>query len=636
LGLVAAGAWVLGLTALTLPSYPVLPDIGIDPSWQIAIITAFQRHLNFGTDIIWSYGPYGWLDVPYLFDLSLPRLAIVANIGADLLFLSLLAAQLWYRRANVLIWVVVGSIIGLVVEWSAYITFGATITLAAILLLIFAFEAPRAKNQLSAVGSAGALLGLVSLVKGTDLVVSVGVLIVAMAFGFLFKRRYLALTTVAAAFSFLLLWIISREDVTSIPAYVRGIYETASGYSAAMARDHSYSLLLGVSVIILLLLAYGVVIAIFARDRSMAFALSLCVPIAFVAFKEGFVRHTYPSFFEPVLVLLCILAPTVVARSSPSLLLIRSFRPAWWCVAGLIIGILFTTFPGPYFVENRVTTGDNLRKVVLSTYSASSRQQQQDRITTAIKQRYPLPDSYLAVLSGGSVDVMPWDTDLVYGYQLAWNPRPVVQSYGAYTPYLDHADAVHLSSPQAARYILYYFYDYAGELDNRYPLYDEPEAYRALLENYSVVDTSGPLLLERRATPLAGSATALGRSCADLGSWISVPSAGPDQYVYASVEAPYSPVGRVLNTVYKPAELRITFQYGSGSNSPSFRLIGAVAGDGLLMSGYAENLDQFADLFKGRIDNPVTAFQVSVPSGVGDYAGQVCATFVTREMPASV
>ena len=131
-GLVAAPAWVLALTALTLPSYPVLPDIGIDPSWQIGIITAFQHHLNFGTDIIWSYGPYGWLDVPFLFDLSLPRLAIVASICANLLFLSLLAAQLWRRGANVLVWVVVAAIIGLVVEWSAYITFGASITFAAI------------------------------------------------------------------------------------------------------------------------------------------------------------------------------------------------------------------------------------------------------------------------------------------------------------------------------------------------------------------------------------------------------------------------------------------------------------------------------------------------------------------------
>src|SRR5256886_6997531 len=634
-GLVAAPAWVLALTALTLPSYPVLPDIGIDPSWQIGIITAFQHHLNFGTDIIWSYGPYGWLDVPFLFDLSLPRLAIVASICANLLFLSLLAAQLWRRGANVLVWVVVAAIIGLVVEWSAYITFGASITFAAILLLIFAFDARQIRYQLAEVGSAGALLALGSLVKCTDLMEGAGLLVVAVAFCVLFKRRHLAMTAVFALLSFLLLWIVSGAALSSIPAYVRGIYETASGYSAAMSRDYSYSLLLGVSVLLLLLLAYGVLIALFVRDQTLAFALSLCVPIAFVAFKEGFVRHTYPSFFEPLLVLLCVLAPTVVARASPSALLVRSFRPAWWCVAGLIIGILFTTFPGPYFVESRVTTGDNVRKVVLSTLSESSRQQQQDRITAAINQRYPLSDSDLAALRDGTVDVMPWDTVLVYGYHLNWNPRPVLASYAAYTPYLDHVDAAHLASPEAATLILYYFYDYAGELDNRYALYDEPEAYRALLENYGVADNNGPLLLERRATPMADAATAAGQSCSQLGSWIAVPSAAPDRFVYASVAAPYSLVGRVLNTAYKPAELRITFQYGSGLQSPSFRLIGAVAPDGLLISGYAETQDQFADLFRGRVDNPITAFQVSVPSGAGDYSGQVCATFVSREMPAS-
>src|SRR5438552_14812861 len=84
-GLVAAPAWVLALTALTLPSYPVLPDIGIDPSWQIGIITAFQHHLNFGTDIIWSCGPYVWLDGPLFLDLSVTRPALVPPFCSNLL-----------------------------------------------------------------------------------------------------------------------------------------------------------------------------------------------------------------------------------------------------------------------------------------------------------------------------------------------------------------------------------------------------------------------------------------------------------------------------------------------------------------------------------------------------------------------
>ncbi|HSS59890.1 MAG TPA: hypothetical protein VLK30_00340 [Candidatus Limnocylindrales bacterium] len=634
--LAAAIAWVAGLVALTFPSYPVLPAIGIDPSWQIAMILAFQRHLSFGTDVIWIYGPYGWLDVPFFFDLTLPRIAILANIAGSVLFFTLLASQLWRRGAHALLWVVVALVIGLVVEWDAYITLGASLALSAILLLVSAFDATSARYRVGGPIAAGALLGLASLIKGSDFVVASALLVVALAYALLFQHRHLAVAPLGTVVSFVVFWVAAGDSVTAIPAYVRAVYEAASGYSGAMQRDQPYAVILGVAVLTIGLLVYGAAIALFTRDQLTAFALSLCAPVAFVVFKEGFVRHSYPSFVEPVLVILCVLAPVVVPRPSPSLLVLRSFRPAWWWVTGLMVGVLLTTYSGgPFFVENRIQAAASLRKVVSSTIDPSFRRQQQDRITAAIQDRYPLSAFDLATLRTGSVDVMPWDTDLVYGYGLDWRPRPVLQSYAAYTPYLDHADAAHLASSDSARYIVYYFYDYAGELDNRYAPYDEPDAYRALLENYRVLDTGGPLILERRTSPTSSDASALGSTCADVGAWISVPDGGSGRYVYANVRLPYSLAGRVLNTVYKPAPVFIAFQYGAGSTSPSYRLIDAVAGDGLLMSGYAADQSQFADLFQGQVDNPVTAFQVSVPSGSGDYAGQVCVDFVSRAAPAS-
>ena len=37
------------------------PTAGLDPSWQAALAMAAHHRLDFGTDIIWTYGPFGFL-----------------------------------------------------------------------------------------------------------------------------------------------------------------------------------------------------------------------------------------------------------------------------------------------------------------------------------------------------------------------------------------------------------------------------------------------------------------------------------------------------------------------------------------------------------------------------------------------
>jgi hypothetical protein len=627
--LALAATWVVAMMVATTTALPTLPPIGIDSSWMLGIMAAFQRHLNFGTDVIWTYGPYGWLNLPFVFDTPLSRLAIVANLLANLTFLSLLAAFLWTRRSSPLLWLAVAVILGGLVDWSIYVSFDNSIIFAAILLLVFALTSPRGRRQLAAAVGAGALLGLVSLVKGTDLIVSVLLLAIATTYGLFFKSSRPAAPPIAAVATFVALWVVAGDSVTSITAYLRGIFEISSGYTAGMSRVHSYPFILESAVMILVLLAVAAFFAFIFRERS-ALLLLLCLAVAFVAYKEAFVRFSHLGYFYFVLIILCVLAPEILSSLPSRPRITAVFRPAWWALTWFTIGVMAVSVQSPFLLAPRSPTVSAYATAVESAFSSSSRDQQQANIRTAIRQHYNLPPDMVASLRDGDVDVIPWDIALVYGYQLNWNPRPVLQSYGAYTPYLDNADAAHLSSPQGARYVLYYY----DSLDGEYPLYVSPAAFRALLEHYVPLDTSGPLELQRRPEPVSGYATDLGRACAGVGDWISVPDAGPARFAYANVDIPYSLAGILLNVLYRPAELRITFRYGDGLISPEFRLIPRIAGDGMLMTGYAANLGELADLFQGRVDNPISAFKVTVFGRQGDYTGHVCSTFVSRPAPA--
>src|SRR5215469_7324240 len=61
----ALTAFFIALVILTVPSAP--PDLGIDASWCAVLNWAHQHGLQFGQDVVFTYGPLGFLVAPYYF-----------------------------------------------------------------------------------------------------------------------------------------------------------------------------------------------------------------------------------------------------------------------------------------------------------------------------------------------------------------------------------------------------------------------------------------------------------------------------------------------------------------------------------------------------------------------------------------
>ncbi|MDB5042564.1 MAG: hypothetical protein JWN27_3290, partial [Candidatus Eremiobacteraeota bacterium] len=77
--------------ALALP-LPLAPDSGLDGSWRYLLAIAQERHLVFGRDVIFTYGPLGWLsgrlDVPQhalALRIALSGIAAAAGVATALL-----------------------------------------------------------------------------------------------------------------------------------------------------------------------------------------------------------------------------------------------------------------------------------------------------------------------------------------------------------------------------------------------------------------------------------------------------------------------------------------------------------------------------------------------------------------------
>jgi hypothetical protein len=103
----------------------------------------------------------------------------------------------------------------------------------------------------------------------------------------------------------------------------------------------------------------------------------------------------------------------------------------------------------------------------------------------------------MPALPDGTYDVYSYDQADLFALGLKWSPRPVFQSYSAYTPKLAALNAAHLSGPAAPDHLLFA----VQEIDGRLPALDDGASWVPILERYQLRAKGRRLLLDRNASP---------------------------------------------------------------------------------------------------------------------------------------
>jgi hypothetical protein len=631
--------WLLIVAVLTLPQPgPTVGGVGLDPSWQAALGVALREHLQWGSQIVWTYGPYGYLDVfQTLVDCRSWTVALGVNLAVHFALVGVLALFLVQAGARPWQWLLAGAIM-LLPNWhiAPQMEFEAVIAVALLLHMAAAGRLPAIAHVLA--GSAGAVIGFLLLAKGTSLLEG-GALVAAFALLRLVSgQRGAVLSLLGGAFaSFLCLWLLSGQSPADIVPYLRTSYEVAAGYSAgaSLVDVHNHYLQAGIAAVMVVLTALLALLALRRRNLPVFGLLLLSLPILLVSFKEGVVRFgeaRIEAFWSVAAVLLGLALVRTIAsargwrRSGPLAAPLAAVVLA--CVvlmSGLGNAIGGVSGDTPWPTRTFPARMAAYRHAAGLIVRPDRRLQEEARNWDEIRSAYRMPPAVVDDLRRGDVDVVPWDQDLLFAYGLHWNPRPVLQSYIADRPLLDHLDAEHFRGAHAPRFVVFVWED----IDGRYPLFSEPEMYRALLERYEVRTlTPAFLVLERRPAASPVTTREMGASSGPLGGWLQVPRY-PNRPVYARVEVPYTLLGQALDRFFQPPQLHIRLRYAGGQVSPPWRFIPALGPDGLALSTYTADLSGVARQAEGKFDLPVEAFQIEADSPATAYVDTVRVSYFT-------
>jgi hypothetical protein len=603
--------WLAGLTTLIytisrfVPCSPpdYNPLVSIDESWTQTMHFAFAQHLQFGRDLVFTYGPWGFLSGGYYPPTFM--VSVMAWVTLSLVFwwcLWQMAHHFWKHESIAWLWMMgfIG-VAGLPVDLDFDVRLDAW-ALILLFLYFFANDAAFSLVKILLVAS----LGWLGLAKFTGLLIASGIVLIIAADDLLRRRRYPWIVAVFGL-SVLFFWLAAGQRLSSFEPFLCSSWRITSGYTEGAKIGGETELWdAGVFCVAAAAACVPVGLAAFVKHRRFgALPLIGLWFVLFVIFKHGFVRHDQHETEAVLAVLLVGLMSLAVVWPILRGLGKRGLLMGW------LLGIIIFAYAS--ISLSRCVHGKSLfarfagtldPRTVLSPqkmlFNTKDLQTAYENRLAEIRREHPLPK-----LKEG-VDVYPWDQVVVFAHDLRYVPRPVFQSCFAYTPELSEMNATHLRSRRAADNILFK----VQALDGQFPSLDDGRSWPELLTRYDIQgETETFALLKKAAWPREYHLVPLTNMPIHFCEPITLPAAtnGP---IWAELEINKTMLGSVVSTLYKPPPLQLRVSLRNDQTS-DFVLIPGMARNGFLLSPLIQDKAAYISLASLDGWRNLTGFEVT-------------------------
>ena len=591
---------VISLAFLHLPETPPM-DPELDASWNLCLRYFFQHGMQFGTDVVFTYGPLGFV-TSLLYWGSGFWLQIVANAAESGMFAWILLETVrplkWPPKIIAILAVV------LVISGRGGVIELLMVALLGLLLLRY-----EAVGKLK-IAACCVILGFLSLTKFTNLMQAAAIVTIAAGY-YCLDRKWRRGALVAGGFALALLawWIGCGQSASGLGRWLRNSLEISSAYTDAMFMDEKFQeTLTGLSTLALLA-SYGVFEAAAAKRRVKGFATVLIFWAAtFLGWKHSFVRAEETHIFG---FYLWALTPVVL---NPV------FFPdaeRWRAVRiGFLVAIALCAIGGIHRLNPKAISGcvsentEKFRKNLSTLTNLPGFKRELDSRYAELERKNAASRIVQAV-GEQTVDVFGFEQYAAILNGLNYTPRPVFQSYVAYTPKLAGLNAAFMAGNKAPEWILQRY----ETIDHRYPSTDDGPALRALLDRYTFQFQDSGYVVWRRAENkdkvLTMLPPAVREGDATIDQEIPVGDIATNSGLWLEVSYSYTLAGSLRELLYKPPTVRLVVTTANQPDLPrKFRFPRFLAQEGTLLSPYLPTEYDFLRYAVGLGGPKVQSFKV--------------------------
>ena len=594
-----AAAAVAGMCLFFLPTaFFVEPGFGLEASWRLLLNKAFSDAWVFGDRLIWTYGPFGFLESRFPQGVSPYCYAAF----------DALVVALFVRFALDVI----------------RLKFDRPLLLACLSLL---FIVKKLVNDMPSTALYCLVIYLVVRNASRPGVVASALLVLASAVIFYFKLNFGFVSLFLCSLVFLarlgarekvaglwflvillqvlLAWGLAGPLHADLAAYVRNGLAFIGQYSDGMAVGPGRGSVAHVVVCLLLAGSLWLFASAVRRERyareTLLFAC-LGAAAAFVLYKSAIVRSDYLRHQKAFVFGFPLVSLALVLHGPGSLR--RASRLLFFSSTGYAAVLLLAEHGDALIYMKK----DYVKQFLPINYSRGLRDYRSNMTwkayTEAALKTCPerlVPGPVRELIGNEGVDVFPYEATLTLASGLNCQARPVPQSYAAMGRALEARNLAFYQAATAPRFVLYVTGEKAVSIDGRYHLWDEPALKRLLQQDYAlrlvftnlqgVLAETAPalspiLLLERKPAAGPPRATALGTtSLQKAGRGFALPA--HEGELYARIKIKKTLPGRLASFFYRGAPVRARFLLEDG-REPVFRVIPANLESGVLVNYFAD------------------------------------------------
>jgi len=574
-------------------------SIRLDDSWQQAYPYFHSRGLQAGVDYVFTYGPLAHLEIGHFFAEQFWTRVLLWQLGFGslvALLLVSLARRIPTRTGRGLFMLMVLLAAQVSESWWSLVIAGVCAWLLD--------DAARSRTRLALGLSALALVSLVKFPYFLLALLGAG----ALALAWSFARGKLAGLAVLAGYAGLIAaaWVSAGQGLGTLPAYLATSQEIARGYAQAMHLPATvYALVLaGIA-----LAASGTWLGAWAcaRPRTPVRFLGAAVLGAalLLAYKSSFVLYDRDGAFF-LFAGAAVFVPFTLREHA------ARWSGAWSLRAGSALRavIIACALLGAPSVLDGVDRWPRRELLDIASRCADSWgclstlpsfERAQVRAATENATLHALPRS-AALVGDQPIDFFGVHQAILLQAGFNYLPRPVFQTYAAFTPALMELNRSFYESERAPSFVAVNLQPFPFHL----PTMEDGLALQSLVRHYEpVLSERGVLLWERHAPPGGTEVvrTVVLDRTVPVGAWLELGALDPGCYV-ARIEIEPTLLGRLRELAYQPAPLILEVQ-AMARNPYRFSLGHELAKGGMILDPLIGNQRDLARWAAGlRVSRP--------------------------------
>lgn len=586
LGLMVNVLLWLGLLITTIavfvPLFPRMPGASLDQSWIFATNQAVDQGLSFGKEIIFTFGPYASIFTKAYH----PSTDFMMVSGSLYLALSYWACFVLLMNGVKWRWILAFCVplVGAIYSTDALSFSFPLLAGLTTFKTIFSEDGALAKSKYApfCVAVIFAPFGLLPLVKGSILILCCAIAALCSVSFIVMKKRALAIICLASpVVTMLLFWIASGQSATLLPHYFIGMAHIVSGYTEAMAIYGNIR-----EVILYLVAASFILLTISLQKQINNISKILLVCIMFVylflSLKAGFVRHDRHAVGAGTSILIAALLLSFIFNSSYRLPVIAFSLITWYYIHNNHIKMapasiarnIISAYSSPWNgLIHRIEDRNWLRHIY-------------DMKVNSLREQAAFP-----VLQG-TADIYSCHQSYLISSGNTWSPRPIFQSYCAYTAWMAEENRKHLLGGKAPDNIIFR----VEPIDRRLASIEDGASWPILLHNYQPTWMTNDYLFLREIEGAGETAkpSEISREKHVFGENVILPRS--NQPIFARIEIMPTIIGRIASILFKPSQLKLALELNNGRKI-QYRIIAGMAKSGFMISPLIENTQEFGMLY---------------------------------------